>query len=101
MVRTNWQERCKAAGKELMVVAEPGCPRAIKTDVELVQQIIGNLIDNACKYSRDAADGHIWLRAPAGRQMDFARSRGPRARCTGPENGAASSEHSVAAGPPT
>jgi signal transduction histidine kinase len=62
-VRANWQERCKAVGKELVVVTEPGCPPALATDVELVQQIVGNLIDNACKYSRDAADGRIWLRA--------------------------------------
>ncbi len=62
-VRANWQERCRAAGKELHVVIESGSPAALRTDVELVQQILGNLIDNACKYSRDAADGRIWLRA--------------------------------------
>lgn len=66
-VRSNWQERCKAADKALVVVTEPGCPPAITTDVELVQQIVGNLIDNACKYSRGATDGRVWLRArPAG-----------------------------------
>jgi signal transduction histidine kinase len=62
-VRGNWQERCKSVGKEIVVVTEPGCPAALKTDVELVQQIVGNLIDNACKYSREATDGRIWLRA--------------------------------------
>jgi K+-sensing histidine kinase KdpD len=31
----------------------------------LVQQVIANLIDNACKYSRDAADNRILLRATA------------------------------------
>ncbi|HEY1377414.1 MAG TPA: HAMP domain-containing sensor histidine kinase [Gemmataceae bacterium] len=68
-VRANWQERCKAAGKELIVATGPGCPPAVTTDVELVQQIVGNLIDNACKYSRDAADGRVWLRArPDGRR---------------------------------
>jgi signal transduction histidine kinase len=62
-VRANWLERCKAAGKELVVATEAGCPPVLTTDVELVLQIVGNLIDNACKYSRGAADGRIWLRA--------------------------------------
>jgi signal transduction histidine kinase len=78
-VRGNWQERCKAAGKELVVVTEPGCPPALRTDVELVQQIVGNLIDNACKYSREAADGRIWLRArPDGKWLALeVEDRGP------------------------
>jgi signal transduction histidine kinase len=62
-VRANWQERCRAAGKELIVTVEPGCRPSLTTDVELVQQVLGNLIDNACKYSRGAADGRVWLRA--------------------------------------
>jgi signal transduction histidine kinase len=28
----------------------------------LLQQVVGNLIDNACKYSHDAEDPRIWLR---------------------------------------
>src|SRR5262249_35249768 len=35
------------------------------TDVQLVQQVLGNLIDNACKYSQGAEDRRIWLRARA------------------------------------
>jgi signal transduction histidine kinase len=62
-IHATWQGRCQDAGKELVV--ENGFdPEAIlQTDVELVQQIIANLIDNACKYSRDAADNRILLRA--------------------------------------
>jgi len=37
--------------------------KEIVTDPHLVQQILGKLIDNACKYSRGAEDHHIWLRA--------------------------------------
>ena len=64
-----WQGRCHDAGKELVIEDEtasrvasaPGAA-ALCTDGELVQQVLGNLVDNACKYSRDAADPHVWLR---------------------------------------
>ena len=52
----------------------------LTTDVQIVQQILGNLIDNACKYSRDAQDRRIWLRAcaVAGRRVQFdVEDRGP------------------------
>jgi signal transduction histidine kinase len=62
-VRQNWQGRCAAAGKELMVEITPGCGVDVTTDPQLVEQILGNLIDNACKYSRGAADNRVWLRA--------------------------------------
>jgi signal transduction histidine kinase len=65
-VRTAWQTRCERAGKELVVETElPGDTR-VMTDAEMVQQILGNLIDNACKYSQGAEDPHIWLRAARG-----------------------------------
>ena len=60
-VRENWTERCKAAGKQMVIESAKLPP--LRTDPELVQQIIGTLIDNACKYSRGAADERIWLRA--------------------------------------
>jgi signal transduction histidine kinase len=63
-VRTTWQLRCQDAEKEL-VVDNPLGDLPLFTDVQLVQQILGNLIDNACKYSRGAEDRRIWLRATA------------------------------------
>lgn len=60
-VRGNWCDRCKAAGKELVVECAGNDPMW-NTDPDLVEQILGNLIDNACKYSRGAADERIWLR---------------------------------------
>jgi signal transduction histidine kinase len=64
-VRSTWQERCTALQKEL--VADNRLPAETKlvTDSALVQQIIGNLIDNACKYSQSASDKRVWCRALA------------------------------------
>jgi signal transduction histidine kinase len=65
-VHEEWSPRCVHAGKELVVDAETVKDSLIRTDVALVSQILGNLIDNACKYSVDAKDPRIWLRALAG-----------------------------------
>jgi signal transduction histidine kinase len=61
-VRATWQCRCQDAGKELVIENLAG-DVPLETDPELTQQILGNLIDNACKYSRSANDRRIWLRA--------------------------------------
>jgi signal transduction histidine kinase len=61
-VRSTWAERCKDAGKELVIDSTLG-DALVTTDTRMVQQILGNLIENACKYSRGADDPHIWLRA--------------------------------------
>jgi signal transduction histidine kinase len=61
-VRSSWQARCQDAGKELVIENMAG-DVPLETDPELTQQILGNLIDNACKYSRTAEDRRIWLRA--------------------------------------
>jgi signal transduction histidine kinase len=62
-VRDTWQGRCQDAGKELVVESAVDGGALLYTDVELVQQVLCNLLDNACKYSRGSADGHVWLRA--------------------------------------
>src|SRR5205823_1024814 len=78
-VAATWQARCEEAGKELTVDNQAGPEAALQTDVQLVQQILGNLIDNACKYSRGAEDRHLWLRAAAaGKRLVFeVEDRGP------------------------
>jgi signal transduction histidine kinase len=60
-IRSTWYGRCHDAEKDLVV--EGGDDTVLVTDVQMVQQILGNLIDNACKYSRGAEDRHIWVRA--------------------------------------
>ena len=77
--RDSWQRHCEDAGKELLV--ENGLPEgtAVCTDPGLVRQVLANLLDNACKYSRDAADRRLWLRAlPAAGGVVFeVEDRGP------------------------
>jgi signal transduction histidine kinase len=65
-IRDCWETRCLDCGKELLVEnALPACTQVV-TDVHLVEQIVGNLIDNACKYSRGAEDPRLWLRIRMG-----------------------------------
>lgn len=75
-----WQGRCQEVGKELIVANQLDPGARFWTDVQLVQQILGNLIDNACKYSRAAADPRLWVRArrPATRRLVLeVEDRGP------------------------
>lgn len=78
-VRATWQGRCQDAGKQLVVESTLPAEVGLVTDSELVQQILANLIDNSCKYSRAADDPHIWLRANAepGRIVFEVEDRGP------------------------
>jgi signal transduction histidine kinase len=55
--------RCENAGKKLMVDVNGVGGSKVTTDPQLVRQVIANLVDNACKYSRDAADPSITVRA--------------------------------------
>jgi signal transduction histidine kinase len=62
-VQSNWHGRCQAADKDLVLDNSVGARVHLHTDSQLLQQVLGNLIDNACKYSRGANDRRIWLRA--------------------------------------
>ncbi|MBX9580535.1 MAG: HAMP domain-containing histidine kinase, partial [Gemmataceae bacterium] len=67
-VRQTWADRCGADGKDLVVVSTLPPGAAARTDPAVFGQIVGNLIDNARKYSREASDSRIWVWArPAGR----------------------------------
>lgn len=78
-VHNDWHGRCGGADKELVVENSLAPDAEIATDVKLVQQVLGNLIDNACKYSRGATDRRIWLRAcPDGKRLALeVEDRGP------------------------
>jgi signal transduction histidine kinase len=61
-----WADRVAHDGKELIVVSTLPTEREVNTDAAMVQQIVGNLIDNARKYTREAADNRIWVWAKPG-----------------------------------
>ncbi len=58
-------ETCRAAGKELIVENACADGTTLTTDGEFVQQILSNLVENACKYSQQAEDHRIFLTAQA------------------------------------
>lgn len=78
-VRDTWTDRCGADGKELIVVSTLPPEAEVTTDAALVGQIVGNLIDNARKYTRGASDPRVWVWAkPEGRRVVLeVEDRGP------------------------
>jgi signal transduction histidine kinase len=74
-----WATRCSDAGKELVVAGPAAAGAVLWTDAALLEQVLGNLIDNACKYSREAQDRRIWLRyrTEGGRAVLEVEDRGP------------------------
>jgi signal transduction histidine kinase len=58
-VRQTWTDRCAADGKELVVLSTLPAEQTVTTDPRMTAQVLGNLIDNARKYSREAADQRI------------------------------------------
>ncbi len=67
-IRQTWSDRCLAEGKDLVVLSTVPVTQTVSTDARMATQILGNLIDNARKYSRDAADNRIWLWAKPGKR---------------------------------
>ena len=58
--------RATQADMELVVeLSEPGASRAVRADATAVEQILFNLVDNACKYAATADDRRIHLRLAA------------------------------------
>jgi signal transduction histidine kinase len=78
-VESTWQGRCLDAEKDLIFENNLGEQAALWTDGDLVEQVLGILIDNACKYSREAEDCRLWVRVDheKGRTMFEVEDRGP------------------------
>ncbi len=61
-VQTIFETRCGATGASLELDHNGLAEHTIKTDRQLVTQIIGNLIDNACKYGQNKSGTRIAVR---------------------------------------
>jgi signal transduction histidine kinase len=79
-VRQTWTDRCAADGKELVVISTLPAEQTVTTDPRMTAQVLGNLIDNARKYSREADDHRIWVWAKPGERGQLVlevEDRGP------------------------
>ena len=65
-LRQTWADRCAKEGKELVVHSTLPPEQTVTTDLRMAAQVLGNLIDNSRKYSRDAEDNRIWVWAKPG-----------------------------------
>ena len=66
MAKETWTDRLLADGMELHVISTLPPDQLVHTDVRIASQILGILIDNARKYSREASDRRIWVWAKPG-----------------------------------
>lgn len=62
-IREHCDARCEKAGKRLVVEVNGLARETVHTDPHLVRQVVTNLVDNACKYTRGADDPTILVRA--------------------------------------
>ncbi len=62
-IQTQCDSRCSGAGKELVLDVNGMGPSMVRTDARLVCQLVSTLVDNACKYSLQADDPKIVIRA--------------------------------------
>jgi signal transduction histidine kinase len=58
-----YEPRCQRAGATLHTQINGLGDRTVETDPRLVVQVVGNLLDNACKYGCPGKGGEVTLRA--------------------------------------
>jgi signal transduction histidine kinase len=77
--RRTWADRLRAEGFDLLVESASPPGQTVTADPRVLEQVLGNLIDNARKYANGAADRRIWVRAEAagGRVTVEVEDRGP------------------------
>jgi signal transduction histidine kinase len=74
-----WADRLKAEGFELTAESSTPDGQTVTVDSRVMEQVLGNLIDNARKYAKTATDRRIRVRASAagGRVRIDVEDRGP------------------------
>ncbi len=74
-----WADRLSADGKELVINSAVAKEQRVQTDPRVAGQVLANLLDNARKYSRGAADPRVTLTVTAagGRVAFEVEDRGP------------------------
>ncbi len=65
-VRERYESQCSHAQRKLVIDANGIADAHWNTDPDIALQILGTLIDNACKYAREAEDRRIILSASNG-----------------------------------
>ncbi|CAN5293796.1 hypothetical protein BH11PLA2_BH11PLA2_51390 [soil metagenome] len=79
-IRDTWADRLAGESRELVIVNTLPPEQTLHTDSRIATQVLGNLIDNARKYSASAEDRRIWLfaRSGDGKLLQFdIEDRGP------------------------
>lgn len=78
-VRPGLEQTAEQAGMTLEIDAEGTEGARVAADGASLERVLGNLVDNACKYARGAADPRVTVRVRASeRGVEFrVRDRGP------------------------
>jgi signal transduction histidine kinase len=78
-LEATWADRLRGEGFELIAEVNTSAGQTVTVDPRVLEQVLGNLIDNARKYAKTAADRRIWVRATAagGRVAIEVEDRGP------------------------
>lgn len=78
-LEATWADRLRGEGFELIAEVDTPDAQTVTVDPRVLEQVLGNLIDNARKYAKTAADRRIWVRAGAanGRVVIEVEDRGP------------------------
>lgn len=78
-VKERLAERTRATGMRLSIEADESSPVEVRVDCSALEQVLVNLIDNACKYAKPSSDPtiHLRLEGAGSRAVITVRDHGP------------------------
>jgi signal transduction histidine kinase len=79
-IERTWTDRLRSEGFEFIAEADDPANVTFQADPRVLEQVLGNLIDNARKYAKSATDRRIWIRIRLDRPGSVAievEDRGP------------------------